>query len=76
MGLRVPTTKVVRPDYQKKTYWTVAEACEYAGLATETIYRYMKRGYFISRKSATPYKIEAASFMNYIQSGITAKVRF
>ncbi len=69
MGLTVPTTKVIRPTYHKETYWTVAEACEYSGLARETIYRYMKKGYFVSRKSATPYKVEAISFKNYIQTG-------
>lgn len=69
MGLTVPTTKVVRPDYQKKTYWTVAEAKDYSGLSIYTLYRYMRKGYFVSRKSATPYKVEAISFVNYIQEG-------
>ncbi len=70
MGLTVQTTKVIRPGYRRETYWTVAEACEYSGLSVVTIYRYMRQGYFVTRKSATPYKVEAASFMNYIQTGL------
>ena len=60
---------IIRDDYLEKGKWSYLEAEEWSGLRVTTIRSYLCRGKFSKGNKSGPYRIDADSFIDFVEKG-------
>ncbi len=65
---KVPPT-AIRSDYQQEEWWTISEAADFAGKCRGVVNNWIREKKFTSRSAFTAYRVYAAEFIRFIETG-------
>jgi hypothetical protein len=61
----------IREGFGEHTTWSCAEAAAWGCLSPRTVYAWLRSGKFKQGLATGPWRVDAASFMKFMKTGVT-----